>query len=391
MLARWRKNKRRKRTMSMRVRDVVSVLQKIEELGARYVVLRWADEVPTTMEQENLFGAKNDIDILTDIRSEYLPGLAKVAVCNLGQVACDLYSISGGVMAYNGMPYYPPILGEEILQHRQKHKNGFYVPGDDIGFLSLAFHLVYHKGLNSGIPSGCELLSVPNPKRPYHQHIENFGRQSGVEIEQPYTLLKMHEYLKKRQWSMPYDLLERWPNKSTWHHYLLNLEIELLRPWAQRLPGLLVFFVRGDEKQMADITAEELSKKFQILHVETLSEEQINRVVRLVRGGNWLQRNKNLGLAMPRFAVLCYDHSPVAIDQSDEERNTSYPLVRNKNVFIKHQIRETLGRNVTCGDHNNRLHGSDNEYEAQHMLKAIYGDRTEEVNLSLEKSIKMGA
>ncbi len=388
ILRKWRKTAKRKKTIRLRIRNVPAVLRAIEEKGFRYVVLRWPEEVPLTTEQENAFTV--DIDLLTDVDKNTLPVLADIVRSQRGPVACDLYSISGrGGTSYLGMPYYPPVLAQHILKNRCRLPNGLFVPEPLTAFRSLAFHLVYHKGPQSGIPTGCQIQTEPRAKRNYKRHIENLGYSLSVGIEPPYTLLKLHDYLKKYGWNMPYDLLERWPVKNPWRDYLLRRELELLRPWAEKLPGLLVFFIRKDAvlPDRLDFIISQLSGKFQILRTQTLSDDQIERVVRLVRGGNWLQGPK-LDLVRPTIAVITYDHNPLPVDESDTLKKNSYPLVRNKNVFIKQRIREMLNENYTGDGEIFGIHGSDNEFEAQHMLRTIYDEQVDEINKLLLADLK---
>jgi hypothetical protein len=380
ILRKWRKAKKRKRTIHLKICNVVQTLQDMEYRGIRYVVLRWPEEVPLTIEEEWLFSG--DIDLLTDVDTNTIPELANIVSRRPGPVVCDVYSIGGrGGTSYLGMPYYPPVLAECILTNRCRHANGFYVPEPMMAFRSLAFHLVYHKGPLSGIPTGCEIETDSSQKRNYRRYIEDLGNTLCVGIEIPYSLLKLHHYLKQCKWNMPYDLLERWPNKNPWHKYLLQRENNLLRPWAEQLPGLLVFFIREDATtpDKLDFIIKELSGKFQILRIDVLSTDQIEQVIRFVRGGNWIQ-GKDLKMVRPVIAIISYDHTPIPIDQSDNLKKAGYPLVKNQNVFIKHHIRHALNRNSPSNKEIFGIHGSDNEFEAQHMLRAIYGERVDEMN-----------
>jgi hypothetical protein len=386
LLRKWRKA--RHKTIRLKVSDVPGMLEDMDKKGIRYVVLRWPEEVPVTAEQERLFS--EDVDLLTDVDKRTLPVMADIVASRPGNVTCDLYSIGGRAgTSYLGMPYYPPVLAENVLENRHRHPKGFYVPQPLLVFRSLAFHVVYHKGLLSGIPTGCEIQTESCPKRNYKQRLEELGKSLNVEIEPPYSLLKLHDYLKQCKWNMPYDLLERYPRKGPWHEYLLHRELNLLRPWAQRLPGLLVFFIRQDatSPEKLDFITSQLSGKFHILRTEILSDEQIERVVRFVRGGNWIQ-GPNLELVRPVIAMITYDHNPVPVDESDHLKKTSYPLVRNGNVFIKQHIREMLNSKFFTDGEIFGIHGSDNEFEAQHMLRAIYDQRVDEVNNMLVAGLK---
>ncbi|NJN40444.1 MAG: hypothetical protein HC807_05845, partial [Gammaproteobacteria bacterium] len=111
--------------------------------------------------------------------------------------------------------------------------------------------------------------------------------------------------------NMPLDLLVRWPRQTPWHQWLVEQEQESLRSWAETLPQLLVFFLREDvtEQGLEQAAEDLLREKFSILAVQQLSSEQTQRVMRQVRGGNWLQYGKSV-VVPPKIAVVCYDMQP---------------------------------------------------------------------------------
>ncbi len=368
----WRSKRKRKGTIRLYVRDVAQLFRRFEEYNIRYLVLRWFQEVPTTVEQEK--DHANDVDLLIEVEGN-LPTIAQIVSRQPGHFKCDLYSTSGRFgTSYLGMPYYPPVLAQQLLDTRIRHETGFYIPSRKNQFLSLAYHLTYHKGLESGIPSGCELTANPHPKRPYGQLLEKLGKELGVDLPTPYTLLGLHNYLKQNDWDMPYDLLERWPRRTDWHKKLLEVELGIIDEDARRLPHILVFFIREDmvKEKKEDFILNLIREKFRILEMVNLSEEQSNRVMRQVRGGNWL-KYKGTETIGPAIAVCCHDDHPIPIDKSDTKRNALYPLVSNQNAFHKHEIRKRLAEESGSEDRVNGIHGSDNAYESQHMLRAIFG------------------
>ena len=380
----WRRRARKKHTARLRLTDVSGFLEQLEQQGIPAVVLRWAEEVPTTPFEEAAFSG--DVDLLIDGRG--LKQAIEIAAGQPGPVKCDLYTSTGHRgTTYRKMPYYPPVLAERILADREPHEAGVLVPGTKTQFRSLAYHLVYHKGLESGIVSGCRLESCSRPSRNYPELLVKLAGRSGEECEQPITLVSLHRWLKKRDWDMPIDLLARWPKQTSWHQWLLEQEVIRLRKWTMRLPGLLVFLIRDDAIQLglADGIREMLSEKFSVLAVEKLTQRQSETVMGRVRGGNWIEHGKT-ALVPPREAVVCYDFDPLPVDsaRTTSRERSSYPLVENANVFHKHEIRERLNRRRRSGQPRiHGLHGSDTACEAQHMLEAVFGARSDSVNSGL--------
>ena len=147
----WRKARKRGRTLRLRIGNVSKFLEQLNAMGIRYVVLRWFEEVP--LDQASEAGFSQDIDFLME--HSRLDEVVRLAAEHPGGIKCDIYSPTGKrATGYKKMPYYPPVLGDEVLEHRVLYQDTFYVPEPDYFFKSLAYHLTYHKGTTSGIPSG---------------------------------------------------------------------------------------------------------------------------------------------------------------------------------------------------------------------------------------------
>lgn len=388
MLFKWKRRKRRKKSVRLRVSNIKELFRKFETNKINYVVLRWFDEVPLTPKEETDFGSDNDIDILID--TEDIKLLASIASQHPGKIRCDLFNPTGRRgLSFSKMPYYPPTLASLIISKSQRYKDSFNIPEPLTYFRSLAYHLTYHKGLYSGITTGCHLKSFPDAKRDYGKLLAELGQSLNIEIEQPYTLLAIHEYLQKTEWSMPFDLLKRWPQKSEWLDFLLQQESEQLKPWAEKLPHLMVFFVRQDiiEYGKTETVYKMLSEKFHIIKKEELKPQQTQRVLSQVRGGNWVAHNGTWTIT-PKIAVICYDFNPVTPDTDDQEKMKNYPHVENKNIFHKHDIRLRLAKTSDTPDQVFGIHGSDNAYEAQNMLHAIYAEKTPQINQEIFESLQ---
>ena len=383
-LFRWRLKARKKNCVGLRVSDVPRLMQRLEEQEIPAVVLRWFDEVPRTPQEERRF--TKDVDMLID--GSGVERAVALAAEQPGPVRCDVYSDTGQRgSTYSGMPYYPPMLAQELLRDRELYDGLFHVPRPDAHFRSLLYHLVYHKGLESGIPSGCHLSSTTQPKRNYAGLLVELAQSAGVVLMTPITLLSLHEQLQQMGWNMPLDLLARWPRQTAWHEWLLNGEKEQLRPWAEALPQLLVFFIRDDvaSRGLNGTALDMLAEKFSVLATEQLSHEQTERVLRQVRGGDWVHYGKST-LIPPRTAVVCYDLHPVvggveeAAKLAGRSNPKAYPLVENANVLFKHEIRRRLQQKANGPRRIHGLHGGDNAYESQHMLRVIYGAATDRMN-----------
>ncbi|MCP4680808.1 MAG: hypothetical protein GY864_00565 [Desulfobacterales bacterium] len=356
----------------------------LNEANMRYVVLRWFEEVPLESHVEDSFS--DDIDMLVDAFE--IERLVKIAASFPGKIKCDIYSPSGRKgTTFKKMPYYPPVMADEILDNRELYNSAFYVPKSDVYFKSLSYHLVYHKGPLSGIPTGIGVPAGKNPKRDYFGLIERLSHELEIDSSKPLSLFKLYEFLKQKYWSMPHDLLARWPVQNEWIQWLTQNEEMRLRKNASIFPTLIVFLLREDilENGLDKQAIELLEKKFDILHTEQLSEGQITRVMRSVRGGNWIEHKKTT-IIEPRIAVICNDPDPQPIS-SDDQILFKYPFIKNRNVLYKIEVREKLKSMLDNDTKLIAIHGSDNAQETQHYLLAVYGDRYQEIVSNLHKQL----
>lgn len=388
LLYKWKKCRRRGECLRVNVSNVVHFLQELESIGIPSLVLRWPEDVPTSRNLEVQY--LEDVDLLIDINPESFYDLASLVSRYRGSVPCDLYGVNGCKgTRYLNMPYYPPVLAEEIMENRELYASGFYVPDLPRRFYSFAYHLVYHKGERSGLPFG--VVGEGNEAGTGGKHVasvEVLGGELGVAISRPYTLLALHEYLKSVNWSMPYDLLERWPEKSAWHKRLIEHEKGQLAYWAEKMPGLLIFFVRecAMHADALQVIQAQLSQQFQVLHEVQLDNEQIDRVVRLVRGGDWYREDIRL-ISGPRRAIICYDHQPEFPVSSCPIVKGKASVSRNSNLDVKKAIREKLKNLRKMGS--NGIHSSDDGYESQHMLSAIFAEDRVALNQHFLNKINM--
>ena len=111
-----------------------------------YVILRWFENLPEIAKGEDIDLLVSDSDI--NKISRYL---IPYPVNNAQPI--DLYSCSGiRGSDYAELPYYPKYIAETIIENRVLYRDNYYIPCDEDYFLSLIYHVVYHKAERSGLP-----------------------------------------------------------------------------------------------------------------------------------------------------------------------------------------------------------------------------------------------
>ena len=113
-------------------------LKSLQTQGLRHAVLRWFENLPHVQPGE-------DIDILV-ADDDALSLLAMLDDEGPGQPA-DIYSASGKHgLGWRGAPYLPPDHAVQLLA-RRIHGHACDHPAPNDHMASLAYHVVFHKGM----------------------------------------------------------------------------------------------------------------------------------------------------------------------------------------------------------------------------------------------------
>jgi hypothetical protein len=179
--------------------------------GTRYVVIRWFEGLP---EQHD-----GDIDFL--VGDDGLDDFESLLARQPGGICCDVYAESGAPgFSYGGIAYYPPHLARQILDRRVTVAGTVAAPCPEDHFLSLAYHCVYRKGPDSGLPtSHRSVRPVAAPKHDYRRTLaalaDKLGLKVGIDME------SLDHYLGERGWRPPAPILQRLAADNHWidHHF----------------------------------------------------------------------------------------------------------------------------------------------------------------------------
>lgn len=204
------------------ISDGISVSDFLEELHVKkvnYVVLRWYESLPEVAPGE-------DIDIL--VADEDVSKLKPLLKGKKGRhQPVDLYSVSGlPGSAYNRLPYYQPEIAKDILNRSVIWSGLCRVPSPRDAFLSMAYHVVYHKGHSSGVPaSGFEVSS--NEGHGDHDYVsvllEKAGN-AGIQLElNDINLARLDELLGEAGWRPSIETLTKLSVRNLWLSEFLSI------------------------------------------------------------------------------------------------------------------------------------------------------------------------
>lgn len=366
----------KKGTVRFKITDLTGFYQQMHGAGIPYVVLRWADDVPMTAEQE--LTNKHDIDhLIADHHIRTALGFASVRP---GKSKCDFYSASGqSGTTYNGMPYYMPVHAHRILSRRVKDSRGFFRPSPEDEFFAFAFHLCYHKGHRCGIATGVDVAHEISPQRDYLAGLQVMAKTAGIAVSSDITLLQLHGLLAEHGWSMSNDLMLRWPDQHPFIKALIDLEKQAAGEYIELAQSLTVFLLRDDcdSVELKQSAVDMIAERFTIVEEISLDTETKNRIMSQTRGGNWIEKYRPEPV-QPIIAIICRqapEAGPLPIAMSAAKLAKRYPHLDNTDVLIKRVIRDHINKIAPLEHDRVAIHATDNALETVETMRAILGDQ----------------
>lgn len=329
----------------------------LDERKVDYVLLRWWQDLPEMPPGE-------DMDIL--VRDEHRDLLEDLVVFydNGTGLKCDIYTITGSNHgSWKNLPYFQSNLAHILIEERILFK-GAYVPSPQTHFASLAYHAIYHKGVDSGIP-GFSTNPSGELEHDYFEILDNLSREIGLNVE--ITVQGLAAWLKNLGFTPAEDTTAK----------LVELKPELAmfqKPLFSDIRGgeLLVFIIRekliehGYLNSFIDFMKEKFS--FDIIDVKTLSIEEKDICKRQIRGGKWDRGPFKFSGGQPEAFVIAFDYQPWPL--SDEEAKKQTRMTNRNNPNAKYAFRDIINQNRKTNNYNG-IHSADNELDAWSYISLL--------------------
>jgi hypothetical protein len=350
------------------------LFKELLQRNCRYVALRWFECFPDLEPGE-------DIDLL--VADDDLGALEEILHPTEGKIPCDVYTVSGlPATDYRNIAYYPPYLAEQILERRTLYKKLVCIPSNQDYFFSLAYHAIYHKGLNARIPTTLEnLCPSTNPEHDYLNKIASLGTHCGFDCNE-LTMETLDELLLTHGWRPPLDTLARLAPHNRWikKRFFSNLE-----PVDPIFRGLSLFVLRERAKQMkAVFEIQELLREagFEIITVKHLSDDEATIVAKRIRGGNWGSGPWPTSGGGPSVVIAARDSNPLPVAYA---MLNEHPLLDNARIpAAKESIRKAMNLRLKQPELCNVIHSSDSAEHALEYLRITMPEREEQITAYLQ-------
>lgn len=344
----------------------------LNDLQLKYVILRWHDKIPFTDLSE-------DVDLL--ISDQDIGRVQELLDERVGILPFDVYSISGMPgSTFKNMAYYPPYLGELILQDRELWQGKYFIPNKKAYFYSLMYHAVYHKGEKSGIPvheGGQPNLDLSD--HDYLSILRKMALENGITLEKS-NLLYFHELLESEGWAPATDTLRKLSGgDASW----LNSIMTGSQNNFEKDGELMVFIIRewAYQRGLSGLITEWFEKSgLNLVKSVEMNPAQKKKAAQNLRGGNWGRGPWPVSGGGPSVMLVMYDYHPKALDRDKREK---YPHVSNEHYLFKEEIRSKINSSLPDMEKTNPIHSSDDEIEALDYIDSISPEILEDVRKTI--------
>jgi len=358
-----RKRRKTKRLTRHYLSPLVGLDEFFEELNTRsisYCILRWFENLPNIDKNE-------DVDLL--VEDNDLTKVYSIIDKRPGIIPFDIYSKSGMPGSdFKNLPYYVYSLAEKVLSDTVLFNNVFKVPTWENYFYLLAYHVVFHKGENSGLPSKrYNLEPATKPDHDYLYHLKEISTKANIDADE-FTLDGLHKYLDNKGFVPPLDT----QYKLSLHNQYLKADLEDVHHQSELLKtfeGLVCFVIREkiiEAKLLEEVEMFIQKEGFTIIRTIEIDDSLKDRFTKQVRGGNWNQGPWPTNAGEPSALIVAFDVYPIKPDIRDHKQ---HPGLTNKRILRKIEIRNFLNKKFPdkkewC----NGIHSSDNEIQAVEYL-----------------------
>jgi len=357
---------------------VAGFFRRLKDLNVNYAVLRWFETLPEIEKGE-------DIDLL--VRDSDLNALLSVVGRRVKtSIPIDVYSETGKIATdWRGIPYFPRKLSQAILDNSVELQNGIRVPDPKRHFLSLAYHVVYHKGLASGVRVRAgEHPAKDDPDHDYPAILANLSKEV-FHDSSPISLEHLEATLRSEGMTPGFHTEEFLARTNS---FLADSVIKRIRKISPEMEAISVFIVRERAIGWVGDVRLFLSRQgFEVISEKSFEGQAAQHIATFSRGGNWGKGPYHLSGGLPAVAFIVLDVDPISnpnLGSGEDKFSTNLRVQRVKKLLRLH-----LDRKQKAMFKFNPLHSTDNGLSAREFIEEAWGP-DHYTTLLLDAEVAMG-
>jgi len=343
-----------------------------------YVVLRWFENLPFIEKGEDIDILVSDNDLAS--LNEFLKGTKGYGI------ACDIYTC-GGLPGtdFKSVPYFPAKISDDIIKNSVLYKGTIKVPSNVHHLLTMIYHIVYHKGFESGITSKYELPA--NSKKPDHNFLEiikELSKKAKIELPKNITLENLDTFLHKNGWRPQNDTLNKLSKHNDWIKlHFFSSEKKIAPYWK----GFNIFIIREKGIPFLQYIKTLLQDDgFDLLYEKEIPVKVRKSAAHKIRGGNWSRGPWATSGGEMAYVIATYDLHPVDVDESLMEKHPGITNARvpKTKIKIRNQINSLLEKKEWC----NVIHSTDNPTNALEYSSLLIPEKIKSIESKIIKLYK---
>lgn len=324
-----------------------------------YVVLRFYRKLP------HLNHPGGDLDILT--ADEDLEKVQQFLREHAGNIPIELRSTTSLWGSRAKISYFPPPLARQILANAVDGPAGSRIPAPKEAFLGFAFHVLYRKGLVTGVPTTLpDLESISEPENDYTGELRTMAQELGLEID--ITMEALDDYLAQEGWRPKIDTLAKIAatNEWVWHRFFLQKSEEEI--------GLNVLILkrRAVEKGMMDTIIKMVEhEEFVVVRKKIFSEGEVPQVAGHLRGGDWKTGSDGTDAFLPAAVLVILDAHIVKLRGLGVQMHGDFD---SRIRTLKNKLRKNFS-----DPSGNLIHSTDNTQQSWEYVEVCFPEAFQEV------------
>lgn len=322
-----------------------------------YVVPRFFERFPKLYRPNG-----GDLDILVhDDDAHLVRGFLRD---NPGRIPVDVHTVFGPAPGSGDMPYYVPKLAMSMLNNSIKGPIGCNIPNNNDYFLSFLYHILFHKGFFSGLPSA---------RFPYYENAKpendylSFSLELAKVAKKKYvgTMEDAERVLLEAGYIPKLDTLAAIAKVNTWVKRMYFEDSKIIEK------GLSVLILReicATYGWVNSIIKDFEAQNFQLIRKVVFTKKEVSFFSSVLRGGNWYVPLENKEQYLPHSAYILLDKqntgSYVALGGTKESR------IR----LLKEALRSKYDNSL-----HSFVHATDDTSQAYQYIEDIWGEEKENI------------
>lgn len=322
------------------------LLEFLSQKNIRYVVPRFFERLPY------LHREGGDLDLLVADEDE-----AKVREFineNSGTIRVDVWNVSSP--AHHGLPYFLPRVARDILESAIDGPGGSRIPAPREAFLALAYHALYHKGPEAGVPSATSGVVIrQSPESDYGVILARMASDAGFPFFS--NMESLDDILESAGWRPRIDTLAKIAERNEW------VRERFFSNEKEGQSAIAVFVIREEAFRLGVVEKiREVIRMagFIIVREKRLCGEDQKRAADQLRGGTWREGLHAEGdHLLPALVLVLRD--PYALRKEDPD------LRGGRFKTLKDGLRRAFDRK-----HVSLVHSTDNTAEAREYVGVCF-------------------